>query len=60
MLRILINQSKIERTLLGRTRADVDSVLSRLHGGGVGLSADLYRVTRYSYVIFQVHILVLR
>ncbi|KAI0051110.1 P-loop containing nucleoside triphosphate hydrolase protein [Auriscalpium vulgare] len=48
VLRVLINQAKIERTLLANTRADADQQLSEVRGGGSGLSADLYRVTRFS------------
>ncbi|THH19093.1 hypothetical protein EW146_g2017 [Bondarzewia mesenterica] len=47
VLRVLINQAKIERLLLGESRKEVDNLLLELSGGGTGLSLDLYRVIRY-------------
>ncbi|KAH9990809.1 P-loop containing nucleoside triphosphate hydrolase protein [Russula vinacea] len=48
VLRILINQAKIERTLLAPTRSTADQLLSGIRGGGVCLTADLWRVQRYN------------
>ncbi|KAI0061628.1 P-loop containing nucleoside triphosphate hydrolase protein [Artomyces pyxidatus] len=47
VLRILINQANIERTLLARTRKEADEQLKEIRGGGVGVAADMYRVRRY-------------
>ncbi|KIM63353.1 hypothetical protein SCLCIDRAFT_24251 [Scleroderma citrinum Foug A] len=47
VLRILINQSNIERTVLALNRKAGDDVLIGLHSG-VGWTADFMRVTRYS------------
>ncbi|KAI0317517.1 P-loop containing nucleoside triphosphate hydrolase protein [Amylostereum chailletii] len=43
VLRMLINQARIERNLLARTRAEGDELLREI-GGGTCLTADLYRV----------------
>ncbi|KAH9049872.1 P-loop containing nucleoside triphosphate hydrolase protein [Lactarius hengduanensis] len=48
VLRILINQAKIERTLLAPTRKAADDLLSGLNGGGQCLTADLWRVQRFN------------
>ena len=50
ILRILINQAKIERTLLAPTRSAADELLSGINGGGQCQTADLWRVQRYKYV----------
>lgn len=50
ILRILINQAKIERTLLAPTRSRADELLRGIHGGGLCLTADLWRVNRYKFV----------
>ncbi|KAL4080728.1 P-loop containing nucleoside triphosphate hydrolase protein [Scleroderma citrinum] len=47
VLRILINQSNIERTVLAANRKAGDDVLLGLRSG-VGWTADFMRVTRYS------------
>ncbi|KAI6042717.1 P-loop containing nucleoside triphosphate hydrolase protein [Pisolithus marmoratus] len=47
VLRILINQSNIERTVLGRNRKAGDDTLIGLRSG-VAWTADFMRVTRYS------------
>ncbi|KAI9443259.1 P-loop containing nucleoside triphosphate hydrolase protein [Lactarius indigo] len=48
VLRILINQAKIERTLLAPTRKAADDLLSGINGGGQCLTADLWRVQRFN------------
>ncbi|KAF8500946.1 P-loop containing nucleoside triphosphate hydrolase protein [Russula emetica] len=48
VLRILINQAKIERTLLTLTRSAADELLSGMERGGQCQTADLWRVQRYS------------
>ncbi|KAN0139913.1 P-loop containing nucleoside triphosphate hydrolase protein [Lactarius tabidus] len=48
VLRILINQAKIERTLLAPTRKAADELLSSLSKGGQCLTADLWRVQRFN------------
>ncbi|KAI9465450.1 P-loop containing nucleoside triphosphate hydrolase protein [Lactarius psammicola] len=48
VLRILINQVKIERTLLAPTRKAADNLLSGITGGGQCLTADLWRVQRFN------------
>lgn len=50
VLRILINQAKIERTLLTPTRSAADELLIRTEKGGLCLTADLWRVQRYRFV----------
>lgn len=50
VLRILINQVKIERTLLAPTRKAADELLSSLSKGGQCLTADLWRVQRFKFV----------
>lgn len=50
VLRILINQAKIERTLLAPTRNAADELLRGMHAGGQCLTADLWRVQRYGSV----------
>lgn len=50
VLRILINQVKIERTLLAPTRKAADELLSSLSKGGQCLTADLWRVQRFQFV----------
>ncbi|KAI6147159.1 P-loop containing nucleoside triphosphate hydrolase protein [Pisolithus tinctorius] len=47
VLRILINQSNIERTILGHNRKAGDDILLGLRSG-VAWTADFMRVTRYS------------
>ncbi|KAI0304378.1 P-loop containing nucleoside triphosphate hydrolase protein [Multifurca ochricompacta] len=47
VLRILINQAKIERTLLAPTRKAADELLSGITAGGQCLTADLWRVQRW-------------
>lgn len=46
VLRILINQLNIERTILAPNRKAGDDILVRLRGG-VAWTADFMRVTRY-------------
>lgn len=43
----MINQGRIERTLLARTRKEGDELLQGIHGGGQAISQDLFRVTRF-------------
>lgn len=50
VLRILINQAKIERTLLTPTRSAADDLLRGTERGGQCLTADLWRVQRYRFV----------
>jgi hypothetical protein len=50
VLRILINQAKIERTLLAPTRSAADELLRGIHAGGQCLTADLWRVQRFGFV----------
>ncbi len=50
VVRILINQVKIERTLLAPTRKTADELLSNMTGGGQCLTADLWRVHRFRLV----------
>ena len=50
VLRILINQAKIERTLLTPTRSAADELLRGTERGGQCLTADLWRVYRYRFV----------
>ncbi|KAH8072267.1 P-loop containing nucleoside triphosphate hydrolase protein [Cristinia sonorae] len=47
VLRILINQSHIESTMLAPTRLQGDQMLSRLGRGGLAWTNDMYRVKRY-------------
>lgn len=49
VLRVLINQAHIERTILARTRAEADTMLKSIHGG-TAWSADFFRVTVYPCV----------
>ncbi|KAH9980223.1 hypothetical protein BGW80DRAFT_1274148 [Lactifluus volemus] len=48
VLRILINQAKIERILLAPTRKAADELLSGIERGGQCQTADLWRVQRWS------------
>jgi hypothetical protein len=50
VLRIFINQAKIERTLLAPTRSAADDLLRGINGGGQCLTADLWRVQRWRFV----------
>ena len=59
VLRILINQVKIERTLLAPTRKAADDLLSSKTGGGQCLTADLWRVQRFKFVPRCTHLRVL-
>lgn len=43
----MINQSGIERTMLFRSRGEGDEALREVHGGGMAVTQDLFRVTRY-------------
>ncbi|KAG2065304.1 P-loop containing nucleoside triphosphate hydrolase protein [Suillus decipiens] len=47
VLRLLINQANIERTVVAPKRLDADNVLKRMSGGGVAWAADYMRVHRY-------------
>ena len=44
--RMFINHSRIERTLIARTRLEAEREVERIRGG-TALSLDLYRVTVY-------------
>lgn len=59
VLRILINQAKIERTLLAPTRKAADDLLSNRSEGGQCLTADLWRVQRFKSVPRCPHLSVL-
>lgn len=59
VLRILINQAKIERTLLTPTRSAADELLSGMGRGGQCLTADLWRVQRYRFVLPRPHLYIL-
>ncbi|KAH7920482.1 P-loop containing nucleoside triphosphate hydrolase protein [Leucogyrophana mollusca] len=48
VLRVLINQSGIERTVVARTRLEAQDTLTRLGGNGVAWTADWMRVHTYS------------
>lgn len=49
--RILINAHGIEKVGLAKTRAEAQGCLAEyVGGGGVFLTADNFRVTKYSYV----------
>ena len=50
VLRILINQAKIERNLLAPTRSKADELLRGTKDGGLCMTADLWRVQRYKFV----------
>jgi structural maintenance of chromosomes protein 6 len=50
VLRILINQAKIERILLAPTRKAADELLSGIERGGQCQTADLWRVQRWRFV----------
>ena len=50
VLRILINQAKIERMLLAPTRSAADDLLRSVNGGRQCLTADLWRVQRWRFV----------
>ncbi|KZV67077.1 P-loop containing nucleoside triphosphate hydrolase protein [Peniophora sp. CONT] len=45
--RIMINQGRIERTMLFRGRGEADEALRGVHGGGMAVTQDLFRVMRY-------------
>ncbi|KAG2362689.1 P-loop containing nucleoside triphosphate hydrolase protein [Suillus spraguei] len=47
VLRLLINQANIERTVVAPKRLDADNILKRMNGGGVAWAADYMRVHRY-------------
>ncbi|KZP04196.1 hypothetical protein FIBSPDRAFT_807094 [Athelia psychrophila] len=47
VLRLLINQFQIERTILAATRGDADHLLQGFSSGGVAWSADGMRVQRF-------------
>ncbi|TFY72836.1 hypothetical protein EVG20_g177 [Dentipellis fragilis] len=48
VLRLLINQAKIESTMIAQTRADADAMALSVQGGGVCFAEkDQYRVVRY-------------
>ncbi|KAJ7578553.1 P-loop containing nucleoside triphosphate hydrolase protein [Mycena floridula] len=47
VLRILINQGAIERTLLGRDRKEGEQMLRTLSNGGTAWTADRFRLLRY-------------
>jgi hypothetical protein len=59
VLRILINQAKIERTLLTPTRSAADDLLRGTERGGQCLTADLWRVQRYRFVYPCPHLYIL-
>jgi hypothetical protein len=59
VLRILINQAKIERTLLTPTRSAADELLIGTERGGQCLTADLWRVQRYRFVSPYPHLYIL-
>ena len=59
VLRILINQAKIERNLLTLTRSAADELLSGMEKGGQCLTADLWRVQRYRFVSPCPHLYIL-
>lgn len=48
VLRLLINQANIERTVVAPKRLDADNILKRMNGGGVAWAADYMRVHRYA------------
>ncbi len=56
MLRIFINQAKIESVLLAETRREGDQNLLKLVRGGICWSADFYRVQRYPLVLFTINL----
>ncbi|KAG1745864.1 P-loop containing nucleoside triphosphate hydrolase protein [Suillus paluster] len=47
VLRLLINQANIERTVVAPKRLDADNILKGMNGGGVAWAADFMRVHRY-------------
>ncbi|KAI9057466.1 P-loop containing nucleoside triphosphate hydrolase protein [Trametes sanguinea] len=47
VLRQLVNNLRIESTLLAPNRAEADKMLLNLGSGGVAMGADLYRVVRF-------------
>ncbi|OSD07571.1 P-loop containing nucleoside triphosphate hydrolase protein [Trametes coccinea BRFM310] len=47
VLRQLVNNLRIESTLLAPNRAEADKMLMNLGTGGVAMGADLYRVVRF-------------
>ncbi|KAI0789611.1 P-loop containing nucleoside triphosphate hydrolase protein [Abortiporus biennis] len=47
VLRVLINQTAMERTFVAKTRQEADRLLMDYGQGGVAWTADLYRVTRF-------------
>ncbi|EGN98431.1 hypothetical protein SERLA73DRAFT_183436, partial [Serpula lacrymans var. lacrymans S7.3] len=48
VLRILVNQANIERTILARSRLEGQQILDSLGGGGTAWTADGMRVQKYS------------
>jgi hypothetical protein len=50
VLRVLINQAHIERTLLAPKRVDADDILKSVRGGGMAWTADFMRVQKFPYV----------
>ncbi|KII86908.1 hypothetical protein PLICRDRAFT_164325 [Plicaturopsis crispa FD-325 SS-3] len=48
VLRVLINQARIERTFMARTRGEADELLSTVPGGGTAITTDLFKVVRFS------------
>jgi structural maintenance of chromosomes protein 6 len=50
VLRVLINQAHIERTLLAHKRADADAILKSVRGGGMAWTADFMRVQKFPCV----------
>jgi hypothetical protein len=56
VLRILINQAKIERKLLAPSRGAADDLLRRINGGGQCMTADLWRVQRWRFVPLPLHL----
>ncbi|KZV60246.1 P-loop containing nucleoside triphosphate hydrolase protein [Peniophora sp. CONT] len=45
--RVLVNQARIERTMLFHKRDEADEVLKAQNGGGVGITRDGFIVTRF-------------
>lgn len=50
-MRILINQMRIERTILGRNRQEGEQLLRQLDGGGTAWTPDGFRLIRFPYVV---------
>jgi hypothetical protein len=53
----MINANNIERTVLAPTRAKGQEILSRIQGGGMAWTADMYRVIVFPYVGFTIFVL---